>query len=292
MIKNVTVSGITEINFNTDGKSPYFYASEKYCWIKNRSDAVMYVSLDENCTAGADGTALISAGESRRIIISPENKIYISGMGDAEIDTGDNPECPFNSVSKGGGSSSVKELIKFGNAGTILNLKNINALNHNAEIPVISTTSELNFQNVIAVGTANNVVSTLPDAQIIKLLNASTNDAIFGSGFDSIIIGYDFGEPVVLNYFLLRAYSSETENATSSYKIQYSNDGIAWTDLSELSVWSQGFRNAVETSNKDDLLISAGNTANIQADMWRIKFNISDNTISYRLYDIQFYGDK
>jgi hypothetical protein len=104
MIKNVTVSGITEINFNTDGKTPYFYASEKYCWIKNKSDAVMYVSLDESCTAGADGTALIPAGEARRMIISPENKIYISGMGDAEIDTGDRAECPFKISAKGGGS--------------------------------------------------------------------------------------------------------------------------------------------------------------------------------------------
>lgn len=104
MIKNVTVSGITEINFNTDGKTPYFYASNKFAWIKNKSDSDMYVSLDENCTAGADGTALIPAGESRRMIISPENKIYISGMGDAEIDTGDRAECPFKISAKGGGS--------------------------------------------------------------------------------------------------------------------------------------------------------------------------------------------
>lgn len=103
-IRTVTVSGITEVNFDPDGKLPYFYSSEKFCWIKNKSDSAMYVSLDENCIADADGTAQISSGECGMIILSAENKIYLSGSGDAEIKTSDFAECPFKIASKGGGS--------------------------------------------------------------------------------------------------------------------------------------------------------------------------------------------
>ena len=101
-IRTVTASGVTEVNFNSDGTKPYFYSSEKYCWIKNLSDADMYASLDSACTAGAAGTALISAGECVLIEISPANKVYISGSGNAEIHTRDSAECPFKKTQKGG----------------------------------------------------------------------------------------------------------------------------------------------------------------------------------------------
>ena len=101
-IRTVTASGVTEVNFNSDGTKPYFYSSEKYCWIKNLSDADMYASLDSACTAGAAGTALISAGECVLIELSPANKVYISGSGNAEIHTRDSAECPFKKPQKGG----------------------------------------------------------------------------------------------------------------------------------------------------------------------------------------------
>ena len=101
-IRTVTASGVTEVNFNSDGTKPYFYSSEKYCWIKNLSDADMYASLDSACTAGAAGTALISAGECVLIELSPANKVYVSGSGNAEIHTRDSAECPFKKPQKGG----------------------------------------------------------------------------------------------------------------------------------------------------------------------------------------------
>lgn len=105
-IRTVTVSGVTAVNFDPENKNPYFFASEKYAWIKNNSDAAMYVSLDENCTAGATGTAMISSGECGRIELSPANALYISGSGSAEIRTGDTAECPFK-VQAGGGDLKV-----------------------------------------------------------------------------------------------------------------------------------------------------------------------------------------
>lgn len=103
-IKTVSVTDVTEVDFNSDGTNSDFFIREKFCWIKNKSDSAMYVSLDENCIADADGTAQISSGECGMIILSTENKIYLSGSGDAEIKTSDFAECPFKIASKGGGS--------------------------------------------------------------------------------------------------------------------------------------------------------------------------------------------
>lgn len=104
-IRTVTVSGVTAVYFDPNGTNPYFYASEKYCWVKNNSDAAMYVSLNETCTACADGTALIGAGETGLIQLSPANTVYISGTGSAEIRTTDIAVCPFKVPSKGGDES-------------------------------------------------------------------------------------------------------------------------------------------------------------------------------------------
>ena len=110
-IKTITVSGVTTVNFDPNETNPYFYASEKYCWVKNNSEAAMYVSLDENCTAGADGTAKIGAGEAGLIMLSPTNKIYISGSGSAEVRTTDIAVNPFKAPSKGGESVLIAKTI-------------------------------------------------------------------------------------------------------------------------------------------------------------------------------------
>ena len=107
MIKTVTVSGITTVNFDPEGAQPYFYAANKYVWIRNDSEAEMYASLSSTCTAGADGTMKIGAGECGRIEIIPDNVLYLSGTGSAQIHTGDDPECPFKTAAKGGGDSSA-----------------------------------------------------------------------------------------------------------------------------------------------------------------------------------------
>ena len=122
IIRTVTVSGITEVNFDPEGKLPYFYASNKFAWIKNKSDAAVYVSLDESCVADADGTAQIGAGEAGMIVLSPENKIYISGDGDVEIRTNDTAECPFKIPGKGGGGSGTSDYAELNNKPKINNI--------------------------------------------------------------------------------------------------------------------------------------------------------------------------
>lgn len=108
MIKTVTVSGITTVDFDPEGAEPYFYAANKYVWIRNDSEDAMYASLSSTCTAGADGTAKISAGEAGMLVLSPDNTIYLSGSGAAEIRTGDTAECPFKTAAKGGDPDAVK----------------------------------------------------------------------------------------------------------------------------------------------------------------------------------------
>ena len=86
LIKTISIDGSEEIVLSS---GPYFYKSEKYAWIKNRSSDEMYAS--------SDGTHFISipAGLSVRIELKSGNKIFITGSGDAEIHTSDVSFCPF-----------------------------------------------------------------------------------------------------------------------------------------------------------------------------------------------------
>lgn len=108
-IRTVTVSGVTAVNFNPDSDNPLFYTDERFCWIRNNSEAVMYASLDEYCVAGAFGTIAIPAGEAGMIALTPVNVVYVSGSGSAEVRTQDFPDCPFKKKAKGGDESVLIE---------------------------------------------------------------------------------------------------------------------------------------------------------------------------------------
>ena len=108
-IRTVTVSGVTAVNFNPDGNNPLFYTDERFCWVRNLSEAIMYASLDSGCVAGAAGTITIPAGEAGMLELTPDNAVYINGTGSAEVRTQDFPECPFKKQAKGGGESVLIE---------------------------------------------------------------------------------------------------------------------------------------------------------------------------------------
>ena len=88
LVKTITVDGSEEIVLSSE---PYFYKSEKYAWIKNRSSDEMSASADN------ENFISIPAGLSGRIEILHGNKIFITGSGDAEIHTSDVSFCPFGS---------------------------------------------------------------------------------------------------------------------------------------------------------------------------------------------------
>lgn len=101
-IRTMTISGVTEVNFDPQGNNPLFYTSERFVWVKNLSEDDMFISSNSSCTANADGTAYIPAGEAASYNIPSSNKIYISGTGKAEIRTSEIPDCPFKTQAGGG----------------------------------------------------------------------------------------------------------------------------------------------------------------------------------------------
>lgn len=101
-IRTMTISGVTEVNFDPQGNNPLFYTSERFVWVKNLSEDDMFISSNSSCTANSDGTAYIPAGEAASYNIPSSNKIYISGTGKAEIRTSEIPDCPFKTQAGGG----------------------------------------------------------------------------------------------------------------------------------------------------------------------------------------------
>ena len=106
MIRTVSVSGITAVDFSNDGAEPQFYLYGKYAWIKNKSDNSIFVSADSKCSPNADGTAEIYPGDCVMMNMPDTNMLYFSGSGDVEIHAGDIAVCPFKYSSEGGDDTS------------------------------------------------------------------------------------------------------------------------------------------------------------------------------------------
>lgn len=106
MIKTITVSGITPVDFSNGGAEPQYYLYGKYAWIKNKSDASVFVSAEPKCAPNADGTSEIFAGDCVMMNMPDTNTLYFSGTGDVEIHTGDIAVCPFKYSSEGGDDTS------------------------------------------------------------------------------------------------------------------------------------------------------------------------------------------
>ena len=108
-IRTIAITDVTAVDFDPEKTDPYFYLSEKFIWVKNRSPSVMYVSGSEIFDAGSDGVSEIPAGDCVRVNTPPANIIYLSGDGDAEIYTSDSAVCPFGGGSSSGGGSGTDD---------------------------------------------------------------------------------------------------------------------------------------------------------------------------------------
>lgn len=90
MIKNIDLTEeTTVINFNENNSDPYFYLSNKYCWIKNTGSSAVGVSA-----AGAESVS-VSSGECFRVTVPSDNKITLTGAGSVTIATGNESVSPF-----------------------------------------------------------------------------------------------------------------------------------------------------------------------------------------------------
>ena len=90
----VTLSGAVE--------KVTFPAVYGWVWVKNMSDADMFVGLSDGISAGADGVMRISAGECGRIQTDGFNSIYLVGTGNALVVAQNYSDCPFKLAAKGG----------------------------------------------------------------------------------------------------------------------------------------------------------------------------------------------
>jgi len=109
-IRTITVSDITAVDFDENKTEPFFYLSEKFVWVKNKSPSEIYVSDTEVFDAGADGVSAVPAGECVLVNTPPANIIYLSGDGDAEIYTSDAALCPWEGGASGGGGGTPADV--------------------------------------------------------------------------------------------------------------------------------------------------------------------------------------
>lgn len=90
MIKNIDLTEeTTVINFNENNSDPYFYLSNKYCWIKNTGSSAVGVFA-----AGAESVS-VSSGECFRVTVPSDNKITLTGAGSVTAATGNESVSPF-----------------------------------------------------------------------------------------------------------------------------------------------------------------------------------------------------
>jgi len=114
-IRTVTISDITAVDFDPDKENPYFYLSEKYVWVRNKSSAEIYVSAKEEPSPGDYGTLEILSGACALFGMPENNIIYFSGDGEAEIYTSNVAACPFEGGSSGGGSGGTSDYTTLSN---------------------------------------------------------------------------------------------------------------------------------------------------------------------------------
>ena len=82
----VTLSGAVE--------KVTFPAVYGWVWVKNMSDADMFVGLSDGISAGADGVLSIPAGECGRIQTDGQDSVYLLGAGNALVVAKNYADCP------------------------------------------------------------------------------------------------------------------------------------------------------------------------------------------------------
>ena len=73
-----------------------------WVWVKNMSDADMFVGLSDGISAGADGVLAIPAGECGRVQTDGQDSVYLIGSGNALVVAQNYADCPFKVGGKGG----------------------------------------------------------------------------------------------------------------------------------------------------------------------------------------------
>ena len=97
-----------------------------WVWVKNMSDADMFVGLSESVSAGADGVMRIPAGECGRVQTDGQDSVYLMGTGNALVVAQNYADCPFKVGGKGGG---IPDLSAYAKKTDVPNIKVNEAVN-------------------------------------------------------------------------------------------------------------------------------------------------------------------
>ena len=108
----VTLSGTVE--------KVTFPAVYGWVWVKNMSDADMFVGLDDGVSAGADGVMRIPAGECGRVQTDGQDSVYLMGTGNALVVAQNYADCPFKVGAKGG---EMPDLSVYAKTADVPNIK-------------------------------------------------------------------------------------------------------------------------------------------------------------------------
>ena len=114
----VTLSGAVE--------KVTFPAVYGWVWVKNMSDADMFVGLSDGISAGADGVMRIPAGDAGRIQTDGQDSVYLSGSGNALVVAQNYADCPFKVGAKGG---EAPDLSAYAKTADVPNIKVNEAVN-------------------------------------------------------------------------------------------------------------------------------------------------------------------
>lgn len=202
----VTLSGAVE--------KVTFPAVYGWVWVKNMSDADMFVGLSDGISAGADGVLSIPAGECGRVQTDGQDSVYLMGSGNALVVAQNYAECPFKVGGKGG---EAPDLSAYAKTADVPNIKVNEAVNADK----INGLNSDNFRRI-----TNSMLNSLPiqptgegDYFVVN----STGDFPYTWGYMSIRYGSDTNE------FVATFQSTGFDN--KMYINTYRGSWVGWKEI-------------------------------------------------------------
>ena len=203
----VTLSGAVE--------KVTFPAVYGWVWVKNMSDADMFVGLSDGISAGADGVMRIPAGECGRVQTDGQDSVYLIGSGNALVVAQNYADSPFKVGGKGG---EIPDLSAYAKKTDVPNIK------------------------VNAAVDADNVGGKLPDKIFYENgmssdLDSATESGCYAASPDALNVPYSMWWLVdTMNYngqfIVQKAHTIGDTSTTVSYIRNYANN--AWSGWTEM----------------------------------------------------------
>ena len=186
-----------------------------WVWVKNMSDADMFVGLSESVSAGADGVMRIPAGECGRVQTDGQDSVYLIGSGNALVVAQNYADCPFKAGGKGG---EIPDLSAYAKKTDVPNIK-VNAA-VNADTVGGKEPEKIFFDNGLS-----------------SDLDSATKSGCYAASPDTLNVPYSSWWLVDTmnfdNQFIVqKAHAIGNTAVTVSYIRNYANN--AWSDWTEM----------------------------------------------------------